>query len=875
MLRKWIALLLALCLMPFAALEGFAEPSEVDDYDRAFEQGYVDEEWQAHDRSEQMSSSAYRAMLEKMIGALSPESLEYFEGRVTDYDCPLTRELGLLMSWYGAVAVGADGYNTGSDFNPLDRDQFGEDDESVNRMLALMPEVVNPNPVTVGDMTWDLEHGAAMFWNVWYISPISQKNVIGIDPQTGDHRLLDPFTVEDAVCAITRIQDFHARITPVGPENGLPSDSPYQHIMITRAQDILNDQKARLGEDLAAAKALGVVDDEMIARADEIVTEREAAAMVQAAFQASHGQESTFLSAILNDAEDEHLNDPACRFWFAILVGNSFDEWFSSRVCDGNWHDFVYDTSGTIPQICASVPSGMVGILLQDSISETTDRYGNPQSLIGHITSSGNVFEVCLDVGLWLQEPFTGQIPSHNSAEPTMPLWAVTCLYDRTNGEKVLMDYGDGTFRPFDEMTVGDAATAALRYARSIEPDPEFVPIAEVGAFDESIITPELLSRETNLPANDCTHIPSNWHGAMEGKPGNLYNLCLGTDTDHSVYETDLDAFADCGFNFVRLSVSFSRLQGMLRPPYGQAGCVNMVRLRELDQMIAWCIERDMHVQLRASDQPEQWMTPMSPGFDFFAWSEEQGFGPLTDEEIAGFAEFWRMIARRYADIPNEYISFTIFGEPAVENDEDYVRRFKPAVDAIRAVTPNRTIFADVVNTTPTGHLTGEGMAQLGVALSSHFYKPLNFISNQYWTEEQYTQEYMESVQWPGEWEDVRYYLYHVEPIAAGMIDYGTVKASAEKYGVGVFIGEFGILVTDESSSYMPFRYSDETIRAYYADCFQNFEEEGVSWCFGGFNAPYMPVQIAPVYDTEYVRYGRYYLDTMLRDFLRRYAVGE
>lgn len=42
--------------------------------------------------------------------------------------------------------------------------------------------------------------------------------------------------------------------------------------------------------------------------------------------------------------------------------------------------------------------------------------------------------------------------------------------YDRTTGEKVLPDYGDGTWRPLQGMTIEEAALAALRYARSYEP---------------------------------------------------------------------------------------------------------------------------------------------------------------------------------------------------------------------------------------------------------------------------------------------------------------------------------------------------------------------------------------------------------------------
>jgi hypothetical protein len=67
-------------------------------------------------------------------------------------------------------------------------------------------------------------------------------------------------------------------------------------------------------------------------------------------------------------------------------------------------------------------------------------------------------------------------------------------------------------------MTIEEAALAALRYARSYEPGAILVSYEEAGTYDQSIIPDELLQKDTSLPYNDCTHLPTQWHGMMNGK---------------------------------------------------------------------------------------------------------------------------------------------------------------------------------------------------------------------------------------------------------------------------------------------------------------------------------------------------------------------
>ncbi len=177
------------------------------DYERAFDQNYVSGKWRNEDINRQITSAEYKSMLTVLIAEMAPDKLEWFNSRVTDHDCPLTRELGILMSWYAAVCVDAYEYNYTSDYNPFDRDAFGEDNDSIQNMIALMPFVVDSDHASDITDPGSLDHTMAMFWNPRHVSSYSNEHVISFDRLHGNMNNLAAFTVADAVCAVTRIWD--------------------------------------------------------------------------------------------------------------------------------------------------------------------------------------------------------------------------------------------------------------------------------------------------------------------------------------------------------------------------------------------------------------------------------------------------------------------------------------------------------------------------------------------------------------------------------------------------------------------------------------------------------------------------------------------
>lgn len=105
-------------------------------------------------------------------------------------------------------------------------------------------------------------------------------------------------------------------------------------------------------------------------------------------------------------------------------------------------------------------------------------------------------------------------------------------------------------------------------------------------------------------------------------------------------------------------------------------------------------------------------------------------------EALDAFCAHWQMWAKRYRGIPNRLLSFDLVNEPSMRADMNdqhgkreavpgdvYHRVAKAAVEAIRAVTPDRLIIADGNN---GGHLAVPELAPLGIAQSCRGYVPFN-----------------------------------------------------------------------------------------------------------------------------------------------------
>ncbi|MBR2132144.1 MAG: cellulase family glycosylhydrolase [Oscillospiraceae bacterium] len=191
-----------------------------EDYARAFAMGYVDEAYARRDENEQMMSTEFRDMLEELIGETAPEQLALFQSKVTEYKTPLTRNQAIIMIWYAAVCMGVDDAVTGGHPSLYNyeafEDAFGRFGDDWEAATYLLPEVTQYD-LGIETKFWGTQTDVLVVagaWNLWHLSPTWGQPAIAPDMVAMSMHWTDAFTVEDAVCAISRLYDSYEDIQP-------------------------------------------------------------------------------------------------------------------------------------------------------------------------------------------------------------------------------------------------------------------------------------------------------------------------------------------------------------------------------------------------------------------------------------------------------------------------------------------------------------------------------------------------------------------------------------------------------------------------------------------------------------------------------------
>ena len=180
--------------------------SGVNDYDRAFMMGYLDNSYMLKERTKQVGSQEFKAMLKPLIQQFAPDSMTYFNNYITDYDVPLTRGMAVCMAYYVARSIGAE---TNSPVGEQPTDIW---DANFAHFDQLLPHYQDPGEEDAPeDMFWrSTVFGGSMtafYWNFCHVSDHSGINVIALDKKANEFHWDQAFTWEDAVCAITRLLD--------------------------------------------------------------------------------------------------------------------------------------------------------------------------------------------------------------------------------------------------------------------------------------------------------------------------------------------------------------------------------------------------------------------------------------------------------------------------------------------------------------------------------------------------------------------------------------------------------------------------------------------------------------------------------------------
>lgn len=604
---------------------------------------------------------------------------------------------------------------------------------------------------------------------------------------------------------------------------------------------------------------VGIVELSQMEDLERIVTVGEASAMLQKAYVHRTGVESKNLSELINTPE--YAEQTADRFWIYNIPGQvdmelTFGDKYTDRV---QWLKFITDVNRT-DSLWRDFP-GRLGMFGAGFIGENLDE-------ADAYWSSGAIINDAFDTTLTMMTSGNGAI--YGPKSPSYPYGGIGAygegVFDSTNGKR-FYTLKDGSFKPTEALTVAEAAEYALIFYNYPNPMvyPTFVAPEDVGMYSTEIITDDLLTKATDLPAASCEKLPSDWHGVVMDDMQLIYD---NNHWDNNIYEYEIQAVKEAGFNYIGLELDFNWLQDFLlysdRTHIGKLGQkedkgkLSLERLEQLDQVLAYCMKYDIHLNLRATGVggwydagSQDWHAPED-------WEWRQG---------ASFAALWQAIARRYADIPNEYLSFTLFtGTLTILEDDGLL----PVIDAIRAESPDRCIIADIYHK----GMDAVKYAEKGVALS---YRMGDNVCDAFELDSNDICTYPAGkVQWNNAGVDfVKNFSWPYEGTvdATALLTSGAgqtcqdVMATAQEYGVGFMLGEFGVSyapVSGWGNTYPRFRHPDEAYQGMIVDVTSTIEELGYGWCFGSWYGAYGVAFCIPAIQTstyEQVADYPYYID--------------
>ena len=551
-----------------------------------------------------------------------------------------------------------------------------------------------------------------------------------------------------------------------------------------------------LPEKLRLAYELGIVNLSLLETLERECTIQEAAGILQNVYRLRFYEDSWMLT---NTVNEKNAAEPATRGWFMkmmyaadaeALVGVDEEESYSDNLKDLTK---TYNSSKIANTLLGWWDN--TGYVLAENKDGEVEQWG---TFYGKWPGATELVKDLKD--------FNGDIATVS--------YALT-RFDRKTGEK-LMPWDENRNLNFTaNMTVQEVVETALRYHNALEPKPDFVPYDEITHYDESIITPDLLAKETDLPEASCTSLPAQWHGI---------SLSETDQADSMTYEHEIQAIKDAGFNFIHYNFSFlyyhGRVADCLYDNTDYIRGLNENRLKELDQILAWCMERDIHLNLECHFG--------------IGWPGSFDTNKLVDnmDYALSLSEAWKALARRYADIPNEYLSFTLLAHSWGRSDEAHAVFLTPTVEGIREVSPDRCMMTAVGES----HLTGSGAASLGIALTS----PCKWGEDFYFTyaRQSYVKPTMKKAKWPYK-EDggITDGNAVMSKGASGKSKHApdTVASVAKEYGVGYMVSNWGPRVNTWGAIVERHRYTDETMQAYLTDMAQTMAQRGYGWCYTDF----------------------------------------
>lgn len=262
---------------------------------------------------------------------------------------------------------------------------------------------------------------------------------------------------------------------------------------------------------------------------------------------------------------------------------------------------------------------------------------------------------------------------------------------------------GCGAVKSEEQST---SSTQPMESVSATEPEPDYNRVVDVSGKEArtAVLADGALEMAMQLPDAAWNNLPK-WNGVtVPNMQGYDYEY---DGQQHIFIREDMENISELGFNFVRVPLD-TRLFFDLKDP----GKVNLEKLVNLDELISWGAEFGTHICIDV--HCSFGFTTDEDNSNDTLWENSQ------EQEL--FLTFWDMLAERYKEVPSNLLSFNLMNEPPWGLDEKvYADLMRRAMERIRAYTPDRLIFVDMLNaaTSPVYSLVEDKAAQ-----SFHFYEP-------------------------------------------------------------------------------------------------------------------------------------------------------
>ncbi len=264
--------------------------------------------------------------------------------------------------------------------------------------------------------------------------------------------------------------------------------------------------------------------------------------------------------------------------------------------------------------------------------------------------------------------------------------------------QETIFDYNESanTMLPDKALTRKDAIKAAVRLYESSSNE-KMVPLSEIGSYNKTIITDELLSYASEMPEPTADKLPYYTGFCIESKGGNerdgeKFDQVFKSAQRRQWNEKDIRMTSEWGFHYLRMKEDYEYL-------FDEAVTVaDLNEFEKIDYLIAWALKYRVHIDFQLEDYPG-WANKgdrANPNQDLDYFNN-----PIKQERTK---QIWAVIAKRYKDIPNNVLTFSINHEimnlnrasaapRAVFTQDDVYNTTMELVTSIRAIDKDRLMF--------------------------------------------------------------------------------------------------------------------------------------------------------------------------------------